>query len=82
MLSTSIAYKLKMIRQSLGSYVLVGVWCLTAVLLTNIYMGTLFSFLSVEKYESLPNSVEEVITTTNLSLLLPDQSVLARRFLV
>ena len=71
-----------MIQQSLGSYVLVGVWCLAAVLLANAYTGTLFSFLSVEKYESIPNSLEELVTTTKLSLLLQDNSVLAHRFLV
>jgi len=71
-----------MIQQSLGSHVLVGVWCLAVVLLANVYTGTLFSFLSVETFESIPNSLEELVTTTKLSLLLQDQSVLAHRFLV
>ena len=37
--------------RSRGSAIVVGLWCLMAVVLANAYGGVLFSFLSVNKLE-------------------------------
>jgi hypothetical protein len=68
--------------RSRGSYILVGVWCLIAVVLANAYSGTLFSFLSVVKLEQIVNSIEELAQSKELQLIVQDKSELAIRFLV
>ena len=68
--------------RSRGSYILVGVWCLMAVVLANAYAGTLFSFLSVTKLEPIVNSLEELAQSKDLQLIIQDRSELAIRFLV
>ena len=69
-------------RRSRGSYILVGIWCLVAVVLANAYAGTLFSFLSVAKLEPIVNSLEELANSKNLQLISQDRSDVSNRFLV
>lgn len=68
--------------RSRGSYILVGIWCLMAVVLANGYGGVLFSFLSVTKLEPIVNSLEELAQSKNLQLIIQHQSELDIRFLV
>ena len=44
-------YYLNDVNKSRGSYILVGIWCLMAIVLANSYGGILFSYLSVSKLE-------------------------------
>ena len=67
---------------SRGSYILVAVWCLMAVVLANAYAGTLFSFLSVAKLEPIVNSLEELAHSKKLQLILQAHSDVSARFLV
>ena len=77
-----IGYYYNMRTGSRGRYILVGVWCLMAVVLANAYAGTLFSFLSVTKLEPIVNSLEELAQSKALQLIIQHQSELAIRFLV
>ena len=67
---------------SRGSWLLVGIWCLMAVVLANAYAGTLFSFLSVAKLEPIVNSLQEMARAKQLKLIVKDRSELSDRFLV
>ena len=67
---------------SRGSWLLVGIWCLMAVVLANAYAGTLFSFLSVAKLEPIVNSLQELARAKQLKLIVKDRSELSDRFLV
>jgi len=67
---------------SRGRYILVGVWCLMAVVLANAYAGTLFSFLSVAKLEPIVNSLEALAQSKDLQLIVQDRSEMAKRFMV
>jgi len=68
--------------ESRGSYIVVGAWCLVAVVLANAYAGTLFSYLSVSKLKPIVNSLEELAQSKDLQLIVQDKSELATRFLV
>lgn len=52
------------------------------VVLANAYAGTLLSFLSVPKLERIINSLEELVHSENLQLVVQARSELAIRFLV
>ena len=68
--------------RSLGSYILVGIWCLMAIVLAHTYAGNLFSFLSVAKLEPIINSLGELAQSKNLQVIVQDRSEMAIRFLV
>jgi len=53
---------------------LVGIWCLIAVVLANAYGGVLFSFLSVPKLELPINSLQELAQSKDVTLLVVDRS--------
>ena len=79
-----IGYRYNLKLRSRGSYILVGIWCLMAVVLVldNAYAGTLFSFLSVPKLEPIVNSLEELANDKHLQIIIQDRNELANRFLV
>lgn len=77
-----IGYRYNLKLRSRGSYILVGIWCLMAVVLANAYAGTLFSFLSVPKLEPIVNSLEELANDKHLQIIIQDRNELANRFLV
>ena len=77
-----VGYHYDLQLRSRGSYILVGIWCLMAVVLANAYGGVLFSFLSVTKLEPIVNSLEELAHSPNLQLIIQDRSELAIRFMV
>ena len=68
--------------RSRGSYILIGVWCLMAVVLSNAYGGVLFSFLSVSKLEQPINSMEELSRSKQVMIITQDRTELATRLLV
>lgn len=78
----NIGYHYNLRLRSRGSYILVGVWCLVAVVLANAYAGVLFSFLSVSKLQPVLNSLEEVAYAKDVTFLVIDRSELALRLLV
>ena len=67
---------------SRSRYILIGVWCLMAVVLANAYAGTLFSFLSVAKLEPIVNSLDELAQSKDLQLIVQDRSEMAKRLMV
>lgn len=75
-------YRYDLRLKSRGSYLLVGIWCLMAVVLANAYGGVLFSFLSVSKLEPALNSMEEVAQSKDVQILTQDRTELAIRLLV
>ena len=77
-----IGYYYNMRTGSRGRYILVGVWCLMAVVLANAYAGTLFSFLSVAKLEPIVNSLEALAQSKDLQLIVQDRSEMAKRLMV
>ena len=77
-----VGYRYNLRLRSHGSYILVGIWCLVAVVLANAYAGTLFSFLSVTKLEPIVNSLDELAHSPNLKLIVQFQTDVANRFLV
>ena len=68
--------------RSRGSYILIGVWCLMAVVLANAYGGVLFSFLSVSKLEQPINSMEELSRSKQVMIITQDRTELSTRLLV
>lgn len=67
---------------SRASYIAVGIWCLMTVVLSNAYAGNLLSFLSVPKLEPVINSLEQLIHSKNVQLVIQARSEIAIRFLV
>ena len=65
--------------RSRSTWLLVGIWCLVCVVLTNAYAGTLFSFVSVSKLEPIVNSLEELAKSDNLQFLILDRWEIATR---
>ena len=61
-------------RRSKGSVLLVGIWCLLAVVLANAYGGVLFSFMSVAKLEQPINSLQELAQSKDVKLAVIDRS--------
>ena len=59
---TMIGYYLRW--NSRATSVLIGMWCLTTIVLANAYAGTLFSFLSVAKLQPIINSLDELANST------------------
>lgn len=53
-----------------------------AVVLSNAYAGTLFSFLSVAKLEPIVNSLDELAQSKDLKLIVQDRSEMAKRLMV
>ena len=68
--------------RSRGSYILVGIWCLMAVVLANAYGGVLFSFLSVAKLEQPINTLEELANSNEVQLTVSLGTETARNFMV
>ena len=76
-------YRYEFGLRSRGSFILVGIWCLVCVVLSNAYAGTLFSFLSVTKLEPAIDSVKDLAyNTDNVTLLVQSNSVFANQLLV
>ena len=75
-------YYLNDVNKSRGSYILVGIWCLMVVVLTNFYAGILLSFLSVSKLDQPINSLEELANSKSCQLLVQASSDVANDFLV
>lgn len=67
--------------QSRASFLMVGIWCLMAIVLSNGYAGTLLSFLSTTKLEPVINSIQE-LTNSDILLSTQDQTDLVKQFLV
>ena len=67
---------------SLSSYIIVGIWLLVTVVLANAYAGTLFSFLSVAKLKPAIDSLEQLVKTENIQLILQAHTELADQILV
>ena len=63
-------------------FIAVGVWILMTVVLANTYAAFLLSFLSVEKFEPVINSISELAHSTDVQLTVQAHSELAERFLV
>ena len=75
-------YRYNLRFQSHGSAIVVGLWCLTAVVLANAYGGVLFSFLSVNKLEPAIKSLDELAASKNVRLVTLRGLQLTNRFLV
>ena len=60
---------------SRASYLLVGLWSLTAIIFANYYSATLFSFLSVGKLERNINSLAELATSNQYQLVTQAKSL-------
>jgi len=78
----NLGYYYNMRMGSRSRYILIGVWCLMAVVLSNAYAGTLFSFLSVAKLEPIVNSLDELAQSKYLQLIVQDRSEMSIRFKV
>lgn len=78
----SIGYLYNLRLRSRGSYIVVGVWCLMAVVLANAYGGVLFSFLSVSKLEQPINSLEELAKPKDVTLIVIKNVHLTDRLMV
>jgi len=63
-------------------FIVVGVWVLMTVVLANTYAAFLLSFLSVEKFEPIINSISELACSKDVQLTVQANSDLAYRFLV
>ena len=77
-----LGYRYNLRFKSRGSYILVGIWCLMAVVLANGYGGVLFSFLSVSKLNQPINSMEELAKSKDVQLAVIDRSGLAIQLMV
>ena len=76
-------YRYNLRLRSRGSYILVGIWCLMAVVLANAYGGFLFSFLSVTtKLQQPINSMQELAESKDVQLIVLDRTDLAIQLLV
>lgn len=60
---------------------MVGVWCLTMVVVVNAYTGALTSSLVTPKYEPIANSLEE-LADRNMKVAVHKYSLMAETFLV
>ena len=60
----------------------VGVWILMTVVLANTYAAFLLSFLSVEKFTPVINSISELAYSKDVQLTVQAHSDVAERFLV
>ena len=78
----AIGYHYNLKIKSRGSKIIVGIWCLMTVVLANGYAGTLFSFMSVTKLEQPINSLEELASSKDVTLLTQSDTELTNRFLV
>lgn len=63
-------------------YLMVGLWCLMAVVLTNAYTSTLTSYLTVPKLEPIVNTLEELAANGRIKITLDFESDLSKVFLV
>ena len=63
-------------------FIAVGVWILMTVVLANTYAAFLLSFMSVEKFEPVINSISELAYSTDVQLTVQAHSELTDRFLV
>ena len=68
--------------RSRGSYILVGIWCLMAIVLANSYGGILFSYLSVSKLEQPINSMQALANSKYAMFTVLDRSELSNRLMV
>ena len=61
----------------------VGVWCLMAVVLVNVYSGNLFSYLAVPKLNPITNTLDELADKyPQQKVVIEANSAMAQMFLV
>jgi Ligand-gated ion channel len=59
-----------------------GSWCLMAVVLVYAYTGTLISYISLSKYESVINTFEDLAASKTLRIITQRGSLSAEIILV
>ena len=57
-------------------------WFLAAIVLVNVYNGTLVSFLTVPKYEPIVGTLDELARSKTLKLAVGKQTIVSQYFLV
>ena len=62
--------------------IVVGIWCLMTIILTNFYAGILLSFMSVKKLGPVINSLDELAHSKETKLIAPVGNDWTNRFLV
>ncbi len=57
-------------------------WFLAAIVLVNVYNGTLVSFLTVPKYEPIVGTLDELARSKTLKIAIAKQTIVSQYFLV
>ena len=57
-------------------------WFLAAIVLVNVYNGTLVSFLTVPKYEPIVGTLDELARSKTLKIAMAKQTIVSQYFLV
>ena len=57
-------------------------WCLMAVVLINSYTGNLTSYLSIPKLNPIPNSFDELVSSSDYKLSIAANTILMKSIMV